>query len=140
VCKHCKAKIIKCPNCLEFTDGNKSKCQVCDSVLDKNDSKEKNNNPSIENAKAKIYLMKNKKSFGIALLLNFLWAGWGIFYCDAEEGRWIAAANILAFIFSWFTAGIPSLILFIYSSIICYKQIEIYNAELEIELTQRANN
>jgi rRNA maturation protein Nop10 len=140
VCKHCKARIIKCPNCLEYTDGNKEKCQVCDSILDSNTPKEKSNNPVINNAEAKIFLMKKKKSFGIALLLNFLWAGWGVFYCESEEGRWIAGVNIVAVIISFFTAFIPTFILFVYSSIICYKQVEIYNAELELNLNKRTNN
>lgn len=131
VCKHCKSKIIKCPNCLEFTDGNKDLCQVCGSVINKTLPQE-----SLD--EAKILLMKKKKSFVLALLLNFLWAGWGIYYCEAEEGKWIAGANIVAFIISIFTAGIPCLILFVYASIICYKHIEIYNTQLEIDIAKKS--
>jgi len=141
VCKHCKAKIIKCPNCLEFTDGNKAQCQICDSALDVNTPKSELEEaaPIIDKDEAKIYFMKKKKSFGVSLLLNFLWAGWGVYYCESKEGRWIAFVNIIGFILSWFTAAVPSLILFIYASMICYKQIEIYNAELELEINKKSH-
>jgi hypothetical protein len=83
VCKHCKARIIKCPNCLEYTDGNKSKCQVCDSTIDIIISPAEHSEtiPVMDREEAKINYLKKKKSFGISLLLNLLWAGWGIYYC-----------------------------------------------------------
>lgn len=88
VCKQCKVRITRCPNCLEYTDGNKSKCQICDSVLELVSSQLDpiKITPTLNKDEAKIYLLKKQKSFGVALLLNFLWAGWGIFYCEAKEG------------------------------------------------------
>jgi hypothetical protein len=136
VCKHCKARIIKCPNCLEYTDGNKDKCQVCDSTIDISSFQAEHSETTsiMDKEAAKINYLKKKKSFGISLILNLLWAGWGIYYCEAKEGRWIAGVNIIAFIMSFFTAWVPCLILFIYATIICYKQVEVYNAELELSL------
>ncbi|MCE1187617.1 MAG: hypothetical protein LWX56_00630 [Ignavibacteria bacterium] len=139
VCKHCKAKIIKCPNCLEYTDGHKEKCQVCDSLLDADtqSAKQTKSPNALQREEAEILIMKNKKSFGVSLFLNFLWAGWGVHYCKAENGRWIVFVNIVAFILSWFTAAVPSLLLFIYASFICYRQVEVYNAQLELETKKR---
>ncbi len=70
----------------------------------------------------------------MALFLNFLWAGWGVYYTKAPKGRWIVFVNIIAFILDAFTYLMPTLILFIWSTIICYQQVEIYNIELKAAL------
>jgi hypothetical protein len=75
--------------------------------------------------------MQLKKSLAMAIFLNVLWAGWGIYYCKAKEGRWIAEVNIIAFIVSFFTLFAPSLILCIWASIICSNHIDAYNLELQ---------
>ena len=83
-----------------------------------------------------IKYMQFKKSLVIAILLNALWAGAGIYYAKSPEGRWIVWVNILAFIISFFTFGVPCLVLFIWSSVICNDHLQIYNLELQTAIQQ----
>jgi DNA-directed RNA polymerase subunit M/transcription elongation factor TFIIS len=87
--------------------------------------------PSIgDDATLNIRYMQMKKSVLIAMLLNLLWAGWGIYYAKCPKGRSIVKWNVLAFLSIPILFGTPCFILFIWSSIICYEHIQLFNFEL----------
>ena len=135
ICKHCKSQIVQRPHCLENTLGTDPKCVVCGSAIDivahANGARDSADSTSEwESTSPNTIFLKEKKSFGMAVFLNLLWAGWGVYYAKATKGRWIAWVNIVAFILSFASAAIPSLILFVWSTIICSKHVEIFNAEL----------
>lgn len=132
VCKHCKARIVKCPQCLEYTDGNNIKCEICGSSLNIADL-----SPALA-AQREEDTKYYRKSFGMALFLNWVWPGWGVYNCGAEKGRTIAVWMIWAFVFFIITAfivpiisWIPAIILEIQADIICWHYIKEYNTKLE---------
>ena len=129
-----------CPSCGNKIESDESKfCGNCGGRLNTTaeiSSPSTFNNSSISSKPSndvsdQITYMQMKKSIGIAILLNILWAGWGIYYCRAQNGRWIAGINIIAFVLSFVTFAMPCLVLCIWASIICNKHIEIYNLELQ---------
>ena len=77
-----------------------------------------------------VEFLQRRKSVGMAVFLNVLWAGAGIYYAKSPSGRWIAIANIPAFLLSIATFGIPSLALCVWASIICNDHVQVYNLQL----------
>ena len=124
-----------CPSCGNKIESDESKfCINCgyplNVTINKSTPSTISSNPSNE-AFDQITYLQMKRSIGMAVFLNILWAGWGVYYCRSQRGRWIAGVNILAFLLSFVTYGMPCLILCIWASMICKEHIEIYNLELQ---------
>ena len=136
--EHSNIRMVKCPYCAEEIQDGSTLCRYCKSNLDSSIPSQPSVTQPVTQVQStrgddmafNIRYMQMKKSVGIALLLNFLWAGSGIYYAKCPEGRFIVWLNFGAFILSFVTFGIPCLALFIWSSIICHNYIQIYNYEL----------
>ena len=112
ICKNCREKIGQLEQTFVYS-GN-IVCKRCHEKLNKKRQEPiTSNNDVIETtrgneASLNIRYMQMKKSVGVALLCNFLWAGSGIYYAKCPKGRFIVWLNIFAFILSLVVIGAQS--------------------------------
>jgi len=136
--EHSNIRMVKCPYCSEEIPDGSTICSYCKSNLDSSLPSQSSVTQPVtqvqstkgDDAALNIRYMQMKKSFLLALFLNFLWAGSGIYYAKCPKGRFIVWVNIFAFIIGFLTYFILCFCLFIWSSVICYDYIQIYNYEL----------
>ncbi len=139
--EHSNIRMVKCPFCSEEIPDGSTICSYCKSNLDHSQTSQSSvvqpvtqvQSTKGDDAALNIRYMQMKKSFLLALFLNFLWAGSGVYYAKCPKGRFIVWVNIFAFILTISTFGVLGILclcLFIWSSVICYDYIQIYNYEL----------
>ncbi len=113
-----------CPECAQVVKRKAVICVKCGCQIKEPNIREKtetNSNQVYNNVNNEIYSRRERKTAGVAIFLNMLWAGLGYFYVG-QPGYGIFCCFVNLCLLPTFPIG--PFIMFIISSVDCYNKIE----------------